>query len=103
MRIAAGGVHEYAGLLVQNDYVVVLMNDVQGNILGQDILARRLRKRQLDNVAGTQLEARLDGFPVDRDGFGLDCPLQEAAAQIAEAPVEILVYPPLLDRMPHVQ
>ena len=52
MRIAASRMDKYAGLLVKNDKLRILVNDIEGNIFRQDVFARRLRQDEADAVAG---------------------------------------------------
>jgi len=70
---------------------------------GRNFLLGRLCEHQLDYVTGTEFVALPDGFAVDAGPPRLDGFLDEAPAEVAEAPVQVFVEPPLLYRVPHAQ
>ena len=50
-EFCARGVDDDVGVLVEDEDVLVLVQNVQRHALGQDLLARRWRDGQLDDVA----------------------------------------------------
>ena len=71
--VAGGRVHREAGGLVQHDQVPVLIEDIQGNVLGNQV-GKRLRRRhpELHRVVLTQGGFGPSRHPVDADIAGVD-------------------------------
>ena len=97
VSIAAGGVNNHIGLLVENNYILILIDDIQRDIFRFNLLARKLRQSQIDCVTGTELKAGLDYFSVDLNASGADLSLDHSPAEVTEPSVEIFIHPPLFD------
>jgi hypothetical protein len=89
--------HNHIDLLVKDNNVIVLINYIKGNVLGYNLLARKLRKGKFNLVTATQLKTGLDNLAVDLDSTGFNCLLNHNSAVIAESTVEVFINPALLD------
>jgi hypothetical protein len=86
-------VNKNTGLLIQDYYTGILINYIQRNIFGENVLTGRLRQCHIDYVTRAELKAGFADFAIDLDGAGLDRILDETPAKVAEAPVQILIEP----------
>ncbi|MBA7645214.1 hypothetical protein ES703_52968 [subsurface metagenome] len=73
--------HKHIGLFIEDDYIVVFVNDVQWDILGQNLFAGRFGDCQINFITRAQLKAGLDDFAVNLNGAFLDYALDETAAE----------------------
>ena len=91
---AARGVDDQVGLLVQRQEVLVLVNDVQRDRLGNQLVDRLRRRDHLDLVAALELVARLGGLAVDLHEVEVDEALDVVAGEVGDPVDEVLVDPP---------
>ena len=80
--IARRRMHDEPGRLVQHDNVGVLINNVQGNGLGQNIMARPFRQLEGDLFPGLYLVSGFLGFPIDEGKALPDQRLNAAAGDV---------------------
>ena len=67
-KVAESGMDHQSGRLVQHRHIDVLVANVEGNVLGDQLeFAHRLRELQRHNVVGTNLVVGLDRLAVDAD------------------------------------
>jgi len=89
--VALGGVDDEVGGLVDDEDVLVLEQDVEGDVLGGDGGAFWEVGRDLDAVAAADAVARLGGRGVDSDAPFADEALDEGAGEVGEGRGEVLV------------
>jgi len=80
-----------AGLFVDRQEPLVLVDDVERNVLGHEFGRRRRWKNDLDHIARRRLVARLRGHAVDRDLALLDESLNRGAGDAREPPLKVFV------------
>jgi hypothetical protein len=90
-------VNNHIGLLVEHDYVIVFINDIQWDILGQNLFAWQFRQGQLDYICGTYFKAGLDYFAIDLDAAFFDYLLEHNAAEVTEPTMEVFINPTFFD------
>ena len=88
---AAGGMDHQVRLLVQRQEMLVLVNDVQRDRLGDELTDRLRRRHHVHQVAGLEVFARLGGLAVDGDEVELDQALHAVAREVGDAVDEVLV------------
>ena len=66
----ASGMHDHVRRLVDDGEVVVFIEDVERNVLGNRAFSRRLDHAERDDVAGSEPKRRLAVPPVDVDALG---------------------------------
>ena len=92
VEVAEGGVDDHAGGLVDHDEVVVLIDDVDGDVLGEEReRTRRVRQQDADDVVGVDAVVLLLGLAVDDDAAGarglLHAVARRVGQQVREVPV----------------
>ena len=91
--VAHAGVHDETRLLVDDDDVVVLIDDVEGYGLGQELqFVWRLGEEDADDVEGLDTVVGLDDTVVHLDAFGLGGGLYFVARDAREVHLQIFVY-----------
>src|SRR5438132_2901459 len=75
-----GGMHDHVGWLVDDRQVLVLIEHLKWNILGNRQVMRRWRRPDADLVAVADLVAGLSRMAVDQDSPGVDDALQRRTA-----------------------
>jgi hypothetical protein len=81
-RAAGSGMDMHAGGLVDDEDVLVLMEDIEGKILGRDIPGSGGGDPDGDGGFGGELIAGVNGFPVEKDAVLLH-PLLDAGPGFA--------------------
>lgn len=89
--VASCGMHDQSWLLVDDDQFVILEEDVEWDLFGCDLVARRWREGRNDDVTMLQPRTRLRNAPVDGHGLLIDQPLQRRSAQERHSVYEIAV------------
>lgn len=68
VRVPRGGMHHQSPLLVDHDQIAVLVDDLQGNVLGLQGQLRRVRQEDVIALPGGTAKILFKGFSVQGDG-----------------------------------
>ncbi len=91
--VAVSRMHDQSGRLVEHDEVVVLMNDVERNILGDDLhLALGIGHHEGDAVERLHLVTRLHRRAVHQDVSSVGRRLHPASRTVFESHRQVFVY-----------
>jgi hypothetical protein len=89
---AGAGVNHHAGRFVDDGEVLVLVDDVEGDVFGDGVEGWRLWGAfDLDGLAAVELVFGLGGFAVDADLLVFDEELDAGATDVGEGLGEVLV------------
>ena len=92
--VAVAGVDHHAGGFVDHQQVLVLIDDVEGNVLGEDLHAAALvGHHEADDVAGTDDRVGLGEFVIDEDIAHLDGELDAVAGGVLGMGGDVFVDP----------
>ena len=83
--VSPGRMDDEIGRLVEDDQMLILENDVQGDIFGGYFIRRGRGQDQIDLVPRRELITGLGGTGVDRNGIFTDQFLDQGAGEIREA------------------
>jgi len=83
--VAGGGMDDEAGGFVEDDEIVVLEEDVKGDVLGDGLHGHGIGNRDGHDIAGMQLRTGFHDRGVERDRTVLDQCLNPRARQIRES------------------
>lgn len=90
-EVRACGVDDDVGLLVEDDEVLVLEEDVEGDVLGDGAARGRRRDDDGDDVARVDFLGGFGAAVVDGDFAGVDEPLELVSAHEGDAVGEVAV------------
>ena len=83
--VAVTGVHDQSGRLVDHQYILVLINDVEGDILGENLVGiARTVHHHLHHVGGLDAVVRLHRPAVDQDAAGFGGLLDAVARRLLQ-------------------
>ena len=77
--------NDQIGLLVQRQKILILVNDIQRNRLGDDFVDRLRRRDHFHLIANPRVITGLCDFSIDLDQPLIDQPLHARAREIADA------------------
>ena len=90
--VAARRMHYEVGLLVDRNEIVVLVDHIERDVLGRDFLGSIVGESHVDDVAGLDGVAALDGLPVNGNVAVVNVALKgRARSAFAQSPREILI------------
>ena len=93
VRVAGGGVDHHAHGLVHHDHVPVLVDNVQGNILGENFHRRRVGDEHRQLVSQVQPVVFLQGLALPEDVASLQQLLGGGAGEIIQGLGQKLIRP----------
>lgn len=88
VRVACGGVDDEARGFVDDEDVAVLIEDLQGNVLGDDFDGGGVGNSEGDLIARANDGTGLGGFTVEAGVVGFDQVLEAGTGMLGEARVE---------------
>ncbi len=89
--VSAGGVNDEVGLFIDGEEGVIFVDDVEGNIFGEEGFGDGDGEGDVDGVAGAEEGGGFGGVIVDEDVAGPDEFLEGGAGGVGEAVAEVEV------------
>ena len=93
--IAARRVNDKIRLFVDDQNLIVLVENIEGDRLGRDFGDGRWREDHVNAVAGVELITGFGGAAINSDGLFLDESLNGGAGEVRKAMLEVFVDPAL--------